>query len=181
MSQATKTDAPTRKLPGGPMIQASGGLILALLAFSPQPTLSEEGNQNSLPEKPSEMQAKEQELLQMRKAIVRDTLQLEPAIAEKFWPLYEAYQKHLSELRAKRIELLTDLGEGVDGMSEEEAREYVKDKMEYEETRLNLGRAYFRKLSEFMSYRSLAVYVQVETKIRTYIEAGIEESIPLIK
>lgn len=117
----------------------------------------------------------------MRKAIVRDTLQLEPAIAEKFWPLYEAYQRQLSELRAKRRELLTDLGEGVDGMSEEEAREYVKDKMEYEENRLNLGRAYFRKLSEFMSYKSLAVYLQVETKIRTYIEAGIEESIPLIR
>lgn len=181
MSRATKTDLPTRKLPGALMIQASGFLMLALLAFSPQPSLSEEGNQTRLPTTPSEMKAKEQELMQMRKAIVRDTLQLEPAIAEKFWPLYEAYQKNLSELRAKRLELLTDLGEGVDGMSEEEAREYVKDKMEYEETRLNLGRAYFRKLSEFMNYRSLAVYLQVETKIRTYIEAGIEESIPLIR
>jgi hypothetical protein len=57
----------------------------------------------------------------------------------------------------------------------------VKDKLEYEEQRLSIGRAYFKKLAEFMSYRSLATYLQVETKIKTYIEAGIEESIPLIR
>jgi hypothetical protein len=32
-----------------------------------------------------------------------------------------------------------------------------------------------------MSYKSLAVYIQVESKIRVFIEAGIEDSIPLIR
>jgi hypothetical protein len=119
--------------------------------------------------------------VETRRAIIRDTLQLEPEIARKFWPLYDAFQTQLSELRAKRRELLTDLGQGVDGMTEAEAREYVLDKLEYEERRLNLSRAYFRKLATFMSYKSLAVYIQVESKIRVFIEAGIEDSIPLIR
>ena len=66
-------------------------------------------------------------------------------------------------------------------MSEAEAREYVLDKLEYVEGRMKLSREYFQKLAEFMSYRSLAIYIQVESKIRVYIEAGIEESIPLIR
>ena len=131
--------------------------------------------------KPSDLQIKEAQLIQMRHDIIRDTLQLEPKIARRFWPLYDTFQTQLSELRAKRRELLTDLGQGVDGMSEAEAREYVLDKLEYEEKRLNLSRAYFRKLAAFMSYKSLAVYIQVESKIRVFIEAGIEDSIPLIR
>jgi hypothetical protein len=128
-----------------------------------------------------DVQNKEAQLVETRRAIIRDTLQLEPEIARKFWPLYDAFQTQLSELRAKRRELLTDLGQGVDGMTEAEAREYVLDKLEYEERRLNLSRAYFRKLAAFMSYKSLAVYIQVESKIRVFIEAGIEDSIPLIR
>lgn len=132
-------------------------------------------------EAPSDLPNKEAQLVQMRRDIIRDTLQLEPEIARRFWPLYDAFQKQLEGLRAKRRELLTDLGQGVDGMSEAEAREYVMDKLEYEEARMSLSRALFRKLSEFMSYKSLAVYIQVENKIRVFTEAGIEDSIPLIR
>ena len=160
----------------------SVGILLTLsLALSSPPSPAEESKNTPFPEEPSPLKIKETELLKIRKDIVRDTLKLDDKMARQFWPLYEEYQQQLSELRAKRLELLTDLGQGVDGMSEEEAREYVKDKLEYEEIRLNLARAYFRKLSRFMNYRTLALYVQVETKIRVYIEAGIEESIPLIR
>ncbi len=129
----------------------------------------------------TQLQQKEVELIRIRREIVRDTLQLEPEVARRFWPIYDAFQEKLSELRAKRRELLTDLGQGVDGMSEAEARDFVLDKLEYEEGRMKLSREYFRKLAEFMSYKLLATYIQVETKIRVYIEAGIEESIPLIR
>ena len=160
----------------------AGPILLTLLTIITWPdAMAADNEQRDLPAASSQLQSKEVELLEMRKAIVRDTLQLEPDIAKRFWPLYDDYQKQLVELRLKRRELLTDLGEGVDGMSEAEAKEYVKDKLEYEEQRLNIGRAYFKKLAEFMSYRSLATYLQVETKIKTYIEAGIEESIPLIR
>ncbi len=156
--------------------------MLGLLPFTPQPAWGDSSRpENPPPQDTSQPKQKESELLQLRRGIVRDTLQLEPAIARRFWPLYDAFQAELSELRAKRRELLTDLSQGVDGMSEAEAREYVFDKIEYEEQRMQHTRAYFRKLAEFMSYRSLAIYLQVETKIRIYTEAGIEESIPLIR
>lgn len=163
------------------LVYPVGFLLMLLMAVVFPPSHAEESQTAPLPEESSPLKIKEKELLAVRRDIVRDTLKLEDEIARQFWPLYDEYQEQLSELRAKRRELLTDLGQGVDGMSEEEAKEYVKDKLEYEEIRLNLGRAYFRKLSRFMNYRTLALYVQVETKIRVYIEAGIEESIPLIR
>jgi hypothetical protein len=176
-SCAERGFGPSRK-----KMRVAGSIVLTLLTLIPWPgAMAGDNEQRDLPAASSQLQSKEVELLEMRKAIVRDTLQLEPDIAKRFWPLYDDYQKQLVELRLKRRELLTDLGEGVDGMSEAEAKEYVKDKLEYEEQRLSIGRAYFKKLAEFMSYRSLATYLQVETKIKTYIEAGIEESIPLIR
>ena len=127
------------------------------------------------------LRQKEDELLVKRKELVREVLRLEPDMAKRFWPLYDGFQLELSELRAKRREVLTDLSHGVDGMSEAEAKEYVLDKLEYEERRNRLTREYIGKLAKFLSYKTLAVYIQVENKIRVYLEAGIEESIPLIR
>lgn len=129
----------------------------------------------------SVLQDKEQELLTKRREIIEKTLDLPPEIARRFWPIYDQFQADLSVVRAKRREILTDLGHGVDGMSEEEAKEYVLDKLEHETNRSRITREYFNKLARFMSYKTLATYIQVETKIRVYIEAGIEESIPLIR
>lgn len=137
---------------------------------------SEEGSRAE-----SRLRQKEDELLVKRKELVREVLRLEPDIAKRFWPLYDGFQLELSELRAKRREVLTDLSHGVDGMSEAEAKEYVLDKLEYEERRNRLTREYIGKLAKFLSYKTLAVYIQVENKIRVYLEAGIEESIPLIR
>lgn len=169
-------------LPFRPQSRSRPFWLAVVMVLSTTTAWGQPGDNRAPPQDASpDVQNKEAQLVETRRAIIRDTLQLEPEIARKFWPLYDAFQTQLSELRAKRRELLTDLGQGVDGMTEAEAREYVLDKLEYEERRLNLSRAYFRKLAAFMSYKSLAVYIQVESKIRVFIEAGIEDSIPLIR
>jgi hypothetical protein len=150
------------------------GLFIVGPAFSATATATAEPSESVL-------QDKEQELLTKRREIIEKTLELPPEIARRFWPIYDQFQADLSVVRAKRREILTDLGHGVDGMSEEEAKEYVLDKLEHETNRSRITREYFNKLARFMSYKTLATYIQVETKIRVYIEAGIEESIPLIR
>ena len=154
-----------------------GTLLLSSGTLAAQETIPSNENSEISPQ----LKIKEAELVKLRRDIVRDTLKLEPEVAKRFWPLYEEYLGRLSELRSKRREVLSDLGQGVDGMSEEEAREYVNDKLEFEQRRLSDDHAYYRKLATFMDYRTLALYLQVEDKIRVYIEAGIEESIPLIR
>ena len=66
-------------------------------------------------------------------------------------------------------------------MSDEEAKEYVNDRLELDQKRAEITRQYFNQLATFMSYRNLALYILLETKIRVFVEAGIEESIPLIQ
>ena len=116
-----------------------------------------------------------------RRALIREHLHLTPEMSKRFWPLYDQYQSHLDHFRLKRREVLFDLGKGLDGMSDEEAKEYVMDRLELDEKRAEITRHYFKELATFMSYRNPALYIQLETKIRVFVEAGIEESIPLIQ
>ncbi len=118
---------------------------------------------------------------QKRRDLIAQHLHLNPEISKRFWPLYAQYQVNLDHFRLKRREVLFDLGKGLDGMSDEEAKEYVMDRLELDEKRAEITRQYFQQLATFMSYRNLALYIQLETKIRVFVEAGIEESIPLIQ
>ncbi len=116
-----------------------------------------------------------------RRTLIREHLHLSPETSKRFWPLYDQFQTQLESFRLKRREVLFDLGKGLDGMSDEEAKEYVNDRLELDQKRAEITRQYFNQLATFMSYRNLALYIQLETKIRVFVEAGIEESIPLIQ
>ena len=154
------------------------GLLVWLIAFMPVTPVYPDSTDS---QSHARIQQKVDDLFAKRRQLVKETLVLPAEVASQFWPVYDQYEVELSDVRAKRRELLADLGRNFDGMSEAEAKTYVLNKLALEERRNLLTRKYFDRLATFMSYKSLATYIQLETKIRVFIEAGIEESIPLIR
>ena len=125
--------------------------------------------------------AADQRMLQQRRELLAATLKLSPETAARFWPLYERYQAELTRIRLHRHALLGELGENYDNMSDADAREYVMDQLNLDEDRARLTKRYVLEMAKILSPRDLARFVQVEGKIKAFIEAGIEEDIPLIK
>jgi hypothetical protein len=120
-------------------------------------------------------------MMAYRRKLVSDKLQLKPETAVKFWPIYEKYQRELELVRDKRHALLIKLGENFDNMSDADAAEFVRAKLELEENRARTNRRAILELGKVLTPRELARFVQIEAKIRAFIEAGIEEEIPLIQ
>jgi len=120
-------------------------------------------------------------MMAYRRKLVSDKLQLKPETAVRFWPIYEKYQKELELVRDKRHAILIKLGENFDNMSDADAAEFVRAKLDLEESRARINRRAILELGKVLTPRELARFVQIEAKIRAFIEAGIEEEIPLIQ
>jgi hypothetical protein len=116
-----------------------------------------------------------------RKRLVEDSLPLTPAEAEKFWPLYERLQKDLSVLMEKRRALIAEFGENYDDMSDAAARKLMIDRLELQDARYRLLKAYLPRFERVLPVKKLARYFQIEGKISASVEAGIAEELPLIK
>lgn len=120
-------------------------------------------------------------MMAYRRKLVSDKLQLKSEAAARFWPIYEKYQKELELVRDKRHAILIKLGENFDNMSDADAAEFVRAKVDLEESRARINRRAILELGKVLTPRELARFVQIEAKIRAFIEAGIEEEIPLIQ
>ncbi len=123
----------------------------------------------------------EDDMLDMRRKMVADTLQLDRSVAAKFWPLYDHYQSELASLRAARRDLLIYLGQNYDNMTDDEARRYIADKLGQEEARIRLDRHAFTEMGKVLTAHQLARLFQFESKVKAFIEAGIEEEVPLMQ
>lgn len=116
-----------------------------------------------------------------RKHLVAQSLPLTAAEAEKFWPLYERFQREITVLTEKRRALIAEFGENYDDMSDAAARKLTLDRLELGEVRCRLLRAYLPRFEKVLPPRKLARYYQIEGKIAASVEAGIAEELPLVK
>lgn len=116
-----------------------------------------------------------------RRNLVEQSLHLDPSKAARFWPLYESYQKELDHYRTLRLELLSSMGENYDNMSEADAHHIIEERIKIEQGRGELLIRTVEKMGKVLSQRELARFVQIELKIKAFIDAGIEEEIPILQ
>lgn len=116
-----------------------------------------------------------------RRNLVDQSLKVDPEKAAKFWPLYEKYQKELDKFRHARLELLSSMGENYDNMSESDASLIMEQRLKIERGRMELLERTMKEMSLILSKRELARFLQIELKIKAFIDAGIEEEIPILQ
>jgi len=116
-----------------------------------------------------------------RRNLVEQSLRVDPAKAAKFWPLYDRYQKELDNYRHARLEMLSSMGENYDNMSESDANLIVEQRLSIERGRMELLDRTIKEMSSILSKRELARFLQIELKIKAFIDAGIEEEIPILQ
>jgi hypothetical protein len=118
---------------------------------------------------------------QARKILVDESLRLDDAKAIRFWPLYERYQKELDHFRKARLDLLSNMGENYDNMSESDAQKIIDERLHIERGRVELLERTTREMGQILTHRELARFLQIELKIKAFIDAGIEEEIPILQ
>ena len=127
-----------------------------------------------------DMQALRTAVKSDKKGFVAATLQLTPAEAKKFWPVYDAYQRAIDVSHRKRALVV----EAVVGKDEDLSNAYAKnlavEAIANDEAEIKARRALQTRLMKALPAIKAARYLQLESKIRAVQDYDIASVIPLV-
>jgi Spy/CpxP family protein refolding chaperone len=127
----------------------------------------------------ADLQAMQQAGRKDKRALVADKLQLTPAEAKKFWPVYDNLQKDLSRLNRERNLALETLANRDRPPSDAYAKQVVGDLMSIEEQEVRAMRKAVNASMKALPPRKAARYMQIETKLRAAQDYEIAAAFPL--
>ena len=129
----------------------------------------------------TDMQALKSAVAADKKGLVASTLDLTPAEAKKFWPLYDAYQRSLDATNRRRSAAL----EGVIGMNKPMTNLYARNLSNEltaaDEAEIKARRTMQNRLLKALPAKKAARYLQLEAKIQAVQAYDIAAAIPLIR
>jgi len=114
-------------------------------------------------------------------AIITEVMQFTSEEANAFWPVYREYDFEFSKLGDARIALIKDYAQHYKSMTDEKAKELMKEVFKLEGKRTKLKKRYFKKLDRVLASKTVAKFFQLENQINLLIDLQIASELPLIK
>jgi Spy/CpxP family protein refolding chaperone len=98
----------------------------------------------------------------MRIAFITQKLDLSPDEAQKFWPVYNEFQKKRLELHKKRKEEFKDAKGSIDSLSDKQAEAMVDGEMAFRQKNLDLEKEYHSKFKSVLPIKKVAKLYRAE-------------------
>jgi hypothetical protein len=117
-----------------------------------------------------------------KKLLVASNMELTETEKATFWPIYDAYQKDLggiNERLAKGIKAYAD-AYNARSITNEQAKKLTDEMLAIEADEAKLRSTYAAKLGAALPARTVARYLQIESKIRAALRYDMASSIPLV-
>jgi len=121
-----------------------------------------------------------QDLKKDKVSILTQLMDLGPDQAAKFWPVYNEYDKELVKLADERIALIRLYAENYSALSDEMATKIAMGAMDIEARRLEMRKQYFQRVSQALTAKDAARWLQIETQIEKLIDLQILASLPIV-
>ncbi len=118
-----------------------------------------------------------------QKLLVATNLGLTGSEAKLFWPIYQEYQTGLNKLNRRIQRLLESYAEAHNSktLTNEKARNLIRDYLSIEVDETRLKGAYIPKLNMVLPAKKVARYIQIENKIRAVFNYDLAAAVPLIQ
>lgn len=120
--------------------------------------------------------------LKSRKAgFIREGLRLNEKDMAAFWPLYRSYEADLKRVDDTRRQVIQDLMDNYDRMTDDRAKELIKKMLTTEGQRVEVKRTYLKRFEKVLSGKSFARFLQLEYRFGLLIDLKNTAEIPLIE
>lgn len=114
-----------------------------------------------------------------KRAIVLRAMQLTDAEVAAFAPVYDQYQAEMKGLLQRGSDLLTKYVSNYDSMTDDAAKDILKDVLELRDDRNAVVRKYAKRLGRVLSARDVLRWVQIENKTLALLDVQAAAAIPL--
>jgi Spy/CpxP family protein refolding chaperone len=129
----------------------------------------------------TDMQALRAAVKSDKRAYVASALNLTPAEAKKFWPIYDAYQRNVDVSNRERVVALEGLIGRDKALSDPYAKNLAKDLVAADESEVKARRTMYNRLMRALPPKKAARYLHLESKIRAMQAYDVAMAIPLVK
>ena len=114
-----------------------------------------------------------------REVMIDGELELSPAEAERFWPLYEAYRTEIEAIQNRYGQLIVDFSANYDALTEEMAERFIDDYFDVLTDTNEVRQGYVERFREVIPIQKLARLYQMENKIDAIAGLELVLDIPL--
>lgn len=116
-----------------------------------------------------------------RKVLIRRAMRLTAEEEQKFWTPYRKYSEDMEEVRDLRIKVITDFAANIDNMTDDLARQILKDWLEYSDRTVKVRRKHLNGFRKAVGYQKVVRFYQLENKVDTIINFAIAMQVPLLE
>ena len=114
-------------------------------------------------------------------AILTELMELSPEEAAKFWPVYNEYDKALTKLGDERIAFVRMYAENYGLLTDQKVTQIATGLLDLEGRRNQLEKQYFQRMSQAMSPKLAARFLQIEDQIEKIIDLQIASILPVVE
>ena len=107
-------------------------------------------------------------------------MQLSAADAAKFWPIYDEYDKELSQLNDMRVANIQDYANSYDTMTDEKADALIQKGLSFRKQRSELLAKSYEQMKQALGGIEAARFIQVEGQLLLIIDLQIYSALPIV-
>lgn len=115
-----------------------------------------------------------------KKGIVERAMNLTPAEAKKFWPLYETFQRELAVPQREYTRAVIDYVAAESTMTDANAKRLAEQVLAASSAEARLHEKHFKKLLGVLPAKKAARYMQIESKMQAVLRYDTARTIPLV-
>jgi hypothetical protein len=115
-----------------------------------------------------------------KKGIIAEAMELNSEQSDKFWPIYNEYEKQVSKLIDQKVAIIKEYAENYDSLTNAVAEDLVEKSFDLEEERLKLEKETYNKVKEVLNAKYAGKFIQLVSRINKIINIQLASEIPLI-
>jgi hypothetical protein len=131
----------------------------------------------------SNLQIIHEKLKADKKLIVAKYMELTESEAQKFWPVYEEYQKDLQNGNERMLRLLQSYAADYNqkSLTDEKAKKLLDEWIAIEQDEAKRRTAYAPKVLQALPAKKAARYLQIENEYRILLRYDLAATVPLVE
>src|SRR5262245_21963019 len=118
-----------------------------------------------------------------KKVIVTKYMELTEWEAQKFWPVYDEYQKDLQKLNERLASLLQSYAAEYrnNSLSDEKAKKLLDEWLALDKDEASHRKSYAGKVLKVLPAKKAARYLQIENEFRVLLKYDLAATVPLVQ
>lgn len=133
------------------------------------------------PKPPKDMAQKREMVEAMKTGFFTKELDLSPEEAQKFWPVYNMYDKEMKELQKAHREKMRSAKENIDEISDKEAEVLVDDYIFQEQKELDIKKKYHGEFKKVLPIKKVGKLYHAEDKFKKELLEKMKDQKPPMK